>query len=118
MRAEVKRWWSDGLRDAPEDPEHCCVGMQADIGPVGAGGGDTFNFEVCTPNALASRLDADGRPFWARGTLVVRSFSWETVEAALNQYVRSVDGNDWTEVATKLNRFMRWEFEDYEGQQR
>jgi hypothetical protein len=51
MRAEVKRWWSDGLRDAPEDPEHCCVGMQADIGPVGADGGDTFNFEVCTPNA-------------------------------------------------------------------
>jgi hypothetical protein len=112
MRADVKRWWHAG---GPEDPEHCRVEMQAEIGPVGVKGGDTFNFEVCTPSALASRLDADGRPYWARGTLIVRSFARESVEAALNQYVRSVEGDDWAELAAKLNRFMRWEFEDYDG---
>lgn len=72
----------------------------------------------CARGPEASRLDVDDRSYWAGGKLVVRSFARETVEAALNEYVRSVDGDDWSEVATKLNRFMRWEFEDYEGPQR
>ena len=46
--------------------------------------------------------------------LIVCAFSWEAVDAALNQYVRSVSGDDWNDIATKLNRFMHWEFEDYE----
>jgi hypothetical protein len=56
MRSDVKRWWSEDLPDAkslPEDPDDCCVGMHADIGPVGEEGADTFGFEVCTPSALA-----------------------------------------------------------------
>jgi hypothetical protein len=98
----------------PDDPEDCCVTMQADIGPVGEDSADTFSFEVCNPSGLASRLDGEARPFWGRGTLVVGAFSWEAVDAALNQYVRSVSGDDWSEVAEKLNRFMYWEFEDYQ----
>jgi Immunity protein 8 len=27
----------------------------------------------------------------------------------------SVSGRDWTEVATKLNRLLHWEFEDYQS---
>jgi hypothetical protein len=117
MRAEVKRCWSDLLPDSrslPEDPDDCCVGMQAEIGPVGEAGGDTFSFEVCTPSGLTRRLDSERRPFWARGTLVVGTFSWEGVEAALGQYVRSVSGEDWHDIATKLNRLLYWEFEDYQ----
>jgi hypothetical protein len=114
----VKRFWcEDGdLVDAqslPPDPEDCRILMYADIGPADADGGDTFTFEVCTPRGLATRLDRDGRPFWARATLVVQTFSWEAVEAALYQYVHSVEGDTWAEVAERLNRFMAWEFEDY-----
>jgi hypothetical protein len=88
--------------------------MQAEIGPVDVEGGDTFSFEVCTPSGLARRFDAAGRPFWGRGKLIVRAFDPDSVEAALDQYVRSISGNDWGEVAGKLNRFMHWEFEDYQ----
>jgi hypothetical protein len=35
-------------------------------------------------------------------------------DAALSQYVRSVSGEDWQDVATKLNRFLDWEFESYQ----
>ena len=118
VRAEVKRLFSYDLPDAkslPEDPEDCCVGMQTDIGPVGEKGADTFEFEVCTPRGLARRFDAEGRPFWSRGTLLVPSFSWEAVEAAVDQRVRAVEAQDWRELAEKLNRFMIWEFEDYQG---
>jgi hypothetical protein len=118
VRAEVKRWWSEDFPDgvtSPDDPEDCCVGIQADIGPVGTDGADTFEFIVCTPKALSRRLDDDPRPFWARGTLIVRTFSWHAAEAAMHQFVRSVSGSDWTEVSMKLNRFLGWEFEDYQA---
>jgi hypothetical protein len=101
-------------KSLPGDPSDCCVSMQADIGPVGEDSADTFSFEVCTPSGLASRLDGEGRPYWGRGTLIVHAFSWEAVDAALNQFVRSVSGEDWAAVAEKLNRFMYWEFEDYQ----
>lgn len=117
MRAEVKRWMCLDLPDAmalPEDPGSCCVSMQADIGPVGEEGADTFSFEVCTPGGLAARLDQDARPFWGRGTLVIGAFSWEAVDAALNQLVRSLSGDDWPALAAKLNSFMYWEFEGYQ----
>ena len=87
--------------------------MHADVGPVGEDGADTFSFDVCAPRALKRRFDIERRPFWARGTLVVDTFSWEAVDAALKQSVRSVSGEDWNEIATKLNRLMHWEFDDY-----
>lgn len=114
MRAEVKRFLSHDLpdgRSVPEDPTNCCVGMAADLGPVGEEGADIFYFEVCTPNALGARL-ADGRPSWTRGLLLTPAFDWDDVEAALQQYVGSIDGKDWQEVALKLSRFLLWEFED------
>jgi hypothetical protein len=36
--------------------------------------------------------------------LIVGTFSREAVEPALNSYVRSVSGDDWDDIATKLNR--------------
>jgi Immunity protein 8 len=92
--------------------------MQADIGPVGEEGAETFDFTVCTPSGLADRLENDERPFWGRGLLIVRRFDWDQVEAALNQYVRSLSGEEWHNVATKLNRVMCWEFEDYQDFER
>jgi hypothetical protein len=78
VRAEIKRWRSIDLPDAqslPDCPDDYCVHMQADIGPPGEEGGDTFDFEVCTPSALASRFDSADRPFWARGTLIGEDFA-------------------------------------------
>jgi hypothetical protein len=118
VRAEVKSWLSEDFPDgksSPDDSDDCCVEIQANIGPVGGDGADTFEFTVCTPRGLARRLDADGRPYWGRGTLVVGHFSWDAVEAAMHQYVRSVSGEDWAELAAKLSRVMRWEFEDYQS---
>lgn len=116
VRAEVRGWWNDDDvegRPAAIDPDDCCVLIKAYIGPAGGEGEEYFNFTVCTPSALDRRLDRDNRPYWARATLVVRRYSKDAVDAALNQFVHSISGSDWTEVAMKLNRFLHWEFEDY-----
>jgi hypothetical protein len=98
----------------PDDPADCCIAIEADIGPVGQDGEERFNFEVCTPSALARRLDRDDRPFWGHGKLIIGSFTRDAVEAALHQYVRSVSGDNWSEIAQELNRFLDWEFGDYQ----
>jgi hypothetical protein len=90
----------------------------ADVGPVGEESADTFDFTVCTPRGLADRLATDDGPFWARGLLIVPRLDWDQVEAALEQCVRSLSGEEWGSVATKLNRFMNWEFEDYQDFER
>jgi hypothetical protein len=117
VRAEVKRLWSPDFSDGhslPDDLENCSVLIQADIGPVDGEGADTFNFEVWTPDALARRVQADERAFWARGMLILPRFSWRAVETAIAQLVHSFAGQSWDEIAGKLSRFARWEFEDYE----
>lgn len=117
MRAEVRGWWNDDELEggqAAADPEDCCVLVSAYIGPAGGGGEELFRFTVCTPSGLERQLARDDRPFWARATLIVRRYSKDAVDAALNQFVRSVSGEDWAEVAGKLNRFLYWEFEDYQ----
>jgi hypothetical protein len=116
MRAEVRGWWNANEiegRPAAEDVDACCVEIDAYIGPTDGRGEELFSFTVCTPAGLERWLAGDDRPFWARSILVVRRYSREAVDAALNQFVRSVSGADWDELALKLNRFLRWEFEEY-----
>lgn len=66
-----------------------------------------------TPRALASRVDNDPRAFWCRAMLILPRFTWEEVERALNQMVRGTGAPTWEGNAERLNRFVRWEFEDY-----
>lgn len=47
--------------------------------------------------------------------LVVESFSWSDVQAAVEKLLRHCEGHDWADVGTKINRFMQWEFDDYLG---
>jgi hypothetical protein len=91
----MRRWWNvDALEGHPvaEDLDDCCVEVDACIGPAGAGGEELFSFRVCTPAGIERQLARDDRPYWARATLMVRRYSPEAVEAALNQFVRSLSG--------------------------
>jgi hypothetical protein len=103
--AEVKRWWTE---DAEPTPPFL---VQAEVGPSDAPGGDTFSFEVVTPDSLADRVTE--RPLWLRGVLLVERGDAASVDAALRQLVSSTSGADWPEVAARLGRFLHWEFEGY-----
>jgi hypothetical protein len=117
VRAEVRGWWNtDALEGRPvaDDLDDCCVEVDAYIGPAGGEGEELFTFAVCTPAAIVRQLARDERPYWARATLIVKRDSPEAVEAVLNQFVRSLSGANWDELGLKLNRFLHWEFENYE----
>ena len=76
-------------------------------------GGDLFYFTVVTAGWLADNPPPKGFEF-ARALLVTR-WDYETVRRAISDLSLHTEGRDWSEVATKLSRHARWEFEDQPG---
>ncbi len=111
MIPELKGLMSPDLIDdqRPPMPSNCRVLVEAEIGPSESDGSEIFSFEVCTPSAL----EADSRPTWLKGVLLVESFDWHSVEQAILQYLMQCSGDSWDEIARKLSRQLNWEFEDY-----
>jgi hypothetical protein len=93
----------------PADPENCVVQIVATIGPSGGSAGDNFSFTAVTPSALAENQMLG----WGRGTLVVDSFSWPTVEKWIDRLLAHAARPSWQEVAQVLNHELRWEFDGY-----
>jgi len=113
VNAELRRLHSPDLDDGevPADPSRVCIAMQALIGPRGARGEESFAFTVVTEESLAQL----GRPRWGRGLLIVDSFSWEGIKVAVEKLLRHCSGGTWSEVANSINRFLQWEFDEYQG---
>jgi Immunity protein 8 len=94
---------------APPNPQECTVYVEAEIGPKNGEGAEIFSFTCVTPAALAA---LSGRR-WGRGYLILDFFSWRSVEEALANLLCHCSADSWNEVATKLNKELHWEFENY-----
>jgi hypothetical protein len=113
MQAELRSLFSSDLDDlrsyAPG--ETFCVTLRILIGPSGLPGEDSFDFEVCSPDWLAAAVDRDVLVS-GRFHLFMARFDYEAVERYVAKRVAQATGTDWAEVAAKLARWSRWEFED------
>jgi hypothetical protein len=116
MRAELRSLDSadapGGLSSfAPADPERVSIAVAATIGPAGGEGGDLFYFNIVTAAWLAEHPSEKGFEFM-RDLLVTR-WDYATVNRAISDLCFHTEGEDWSEIATKLSRSAHWEFEDY-----
>jgi len=116
MRAELRTLDSadapEGLSSfAPGDPERFSVAVAATVGPAGGEGGELFYFNVVTSAWLVEHPPPKGFEF-VRDLLVTR-WDYETVRRAISDLCFHTEGEDWSEIATKLSRHAHWEFEDY-----
>jgi hypothetical protein len=66
---------------------------------------------MCSPEWLRDQ----GKPTIGRHHLIVPNFDHENLVDFVKGYLDTCDGGDWTEVATKVGRLGRWEFEEYES---
>lgn len=114
MNPELKTLHSPDLEIgvAPLDPSHATVLVQALIGPQGEIGEESFSLTVVTRLAAAELPT----PRWGRGLLLVDTFSWPEVRVAIEKILRHCEAETWRDVATKINRYMPWEFEDDESE--
>ena len=114
MRAELRILFSPDVDDlqsyAPGDA--FCVMLSALIGPQGESGEESFDFEICSPAWLAAELEGC-RWISGRYRLIMARFDLASVEHYIAARLAQATGETWAEVAGKLSRWARWEFEDY-----
>jgi hypothetical protein len=88
--------------------------LQVEIGVRGEVGADTFDVMVATPQGLLERANADENgAVVRRATLVLRTFSWAALRKIVDSIVYECCAEDWPRSVLRLQRYFRWEFEDY-----
>ncbi|MDH3001565.1 hypothetical protein A1D23_13320 [Chelonobacter oris] len=71
---------------------------------------DYFDVFVCTPKWIDLN---ERKPILLRNTIVVEDYNFKEIIRYINSFIDSCDGNDWEEIAHKLSKLFRWEFDDY-----
>ena len=98
----------------PEDPGYFGFLLQAFFGIEGEKGKDSFDILVCTPRWLQSNdLWRNGGILIGRHYLLMETYSIDQIRRFINDYAKNCAGKTWNEVAIKLGRLGKWEYEDY-----
>jgi hypothetical protein len=71
-----------------------------------------FDFTVCTARWLQAHPPEKNFAFLSP-TLLMARWDYATLKRALGDLCLHTEGADWGEIATKLSRYGRWEYEDY-----
>jgi hypothetical protein len=116
MNAELKELYSPDIDNLesyqPEDPEKFGFLLQAIVGPEGKEGEESFDIEVCTPKWIEEVYKID-EILIARHHFIVREYNYQKILSTIKGFLRGCSGENWEEVATKVSRLGKWEFEDY-----
>lgn len=107
--ADIPGRWEDWH---PDDAERFALHVTAGIGPAGADGCEWFSFWICTPGWVAASEELP-KGFAFGRYLLVSAWEPDVIDRAIRDLCRRTRGETWSEVAAKLSRFARWEFEDY-----
>jgi hypothetical protein len=82
------------------------------VGPVGGKGEESFDFIVCTPGWFSSNMNGK-LVVSGRNYLFMQKFDYPALEQFVRNYCSQCVGKTWREVADKVSRIGKWEFEDY-----
>jgi hypothetical protein len=96
----------------PEDPEVFAFGLHFLAGADGEEGHDAFEVFVVSPKWLLFNSEKD--ILMGRHMLIMRKYDYEAMRSFIVSYVESCTGETWKEVAEKIGRLGKWEFEDYQ----
>jgi Immunity protein 8 len=115
IRATIRRFHSpdvDVEAYEPADPADAGFLLQLIVGPSGGPGEESFDVTVCTPAWLGRTLLGSG-PLIGRHLLIVDTIDLPRIKSFLQAQIEKLDEATWLELAAKLGRLGRWEFEDY-----
>lgn len=100
-----------GLYDYVPQIEGCIdVWMTFTIGFSESKGGDLFQLHICSPEWIRRNTWVAR---WGRHMLIVDKYDPEKIISTVNELLQSIDADNWLVAATKISRFLDWEFEDY-----
>ena len=96
----------------PKQPNDFGFLVQAMIGPSTSPGEESFDFLVCSSKWLGANLRNRSHLF-GRHYLFLEEYDYDVLYNAISNLCSNTSGATWQEVAAKLSRFGKWEFEDY-----
>lgn len=118
MRARVSIWTvehNDLETVVPPDPDFVAQWVRVMAGPQDDRGEESFDVLVCTPGWLAEEVSRNP-PVVGRHHLIVDGWDAGRVRQTLTDLFTREEGDDWADLAVRLGRLGRWEFEDYRAQ--
>lgn len=86
--------------------------VQLMVGPADGPGEESFDVTLCTASWLAERAASEGIVD-TRHHVVIDDYDYDRIEQYFSRRVAACEGPTWGEVAAKVGRIGRWEFEDY-----
>jgi Immunity protein 8 len=116
MIAEIKHLYSPDVEDLPHwnpGSEEFAILLQIIAGPAGSPGEESFDVTLCSP-AWIVRQAAKEKIIQGRHLLIATEYDYTLISDFISEYVSSCQGQTWQEIASKLARIGRWEFEDYQ----
>jgi hypothetical protein len=120
MRARLKRIHSPDIdldNFWPENSEDFGFLIQAFIGPENESSEESLDMMVCTPDWI-KRDKSSELAIWGRHYLIVFEPEVALIRAMIDRYVNTYVGKTWEELAERIGRIGKWEFEDYVGSQK
>lgn len=112
MKPQLRRIHSPDAHDLsgfqPSDPAFAIL-IQLLVGPSDGQGEESFDVVLCSPEWL-SRLQ---EPLVGRHHIIVQTFNYEELVGFIEEYLEECEGKDWQDVAERVGRLGKWEFEDY-----
>jgi hypothetical protein len=115
MRATVHSIFStdaDFASFIPSDPLNFSLLVRVMAGPSDSDGEESFDVVVCTPGWFLEQVRAEG-PLSGSHHLFVDEWSADLVASYLRSSISQMSGETWRDLATKIGKLARWEFEDY-----
>jgi hypothetical protein len=116
MRAKLKQIHSPDVPDLrkyqPDDPNNFSFLLELSVGPRDDETEDIFAVVVCTPEWLRERSERTDITI-GRHHLIVFEYDHDRLIDFLERYISECSGETWLEIAQKLNRLAKWEFEDF-----
>lgn len=119
IKAKIKNFHSPDIKNlenfTPEESDNFGFLLQLLIGPENKEGEESFDVTICTLKWLATEYSDPEQIVFLRHHILVRKYDWGFLSNCLNTHVRNCSGANWNEVAEKIARIGRWEFEDYKA---
>ncbi len=86
--------------------------LEIEIGEEGKDRADIFAIMIATPQGI--KKNAKNKIISDRAMLIFAEFSWQILHSKIITIVQECSANSWNESVLKLQRYFRWEYEDYE----
>jgi hypothetical protein len=118
MKAEIKEYCRTDNEDLssyePEDKQVFGFTLLFSIGIKGQEGTDYFEVDVASARYLELLTP---QPIFLRHTILATDYNIPEAVALMTKYVEALEEESWEQLASKISRVARWEYEDYRSSQ-